>query len=66
MIKKHALIREMRVSYRNSPWVSNELKLLMELKMLTDWQTKKAANKHKSSPMDDHRKVRYRMNCINI
>ena len=63
VIEKHAPTREMRVSDRNSPWINTEIKLLMKSRD----KLKKAAVKNKSSSlMEDYRKVRNRVNSLNI
>ena len=61
--EKHAPMREMRVSHKNSPWITSELKSLMILRDML----KKAAVKHKSpTMMRSYKAIRNRVNSLNI
>ena len=63
VIEKHAPIREMRVSDKNSPWVNSELKYLMKSRD----KLKKAAVKHKSpAMMSCYKKARNTVKNLNV
>ena len=63
VIEKHAPIREMRVSDKNSPWVNSELKYLMK----SSDKLKKVAVKHKSQAMMScYKKARNAVNNLNV
>ena len=63
IIEKHAPVREMRLSDRNSPWITSELKSLM----ISRDRLKKAAVKHKSpTMMCSYKAIRNRVNGLNI
>ena len=63
VIEKHAPTMEMRVSDRNSQWINTELKLLSKSR---DKLKNAAVKKKSSSLMEDYRKVRNRVNSLNI
>ena len=63
IIEKHAPMREMRISDKNSPWITRELKSLM----ISRDRLKKAAVKHKSpTMMCSYKAIRNRVNGLNI
>ena len=63
IIEKHAPIREIRVSDKNSPWITNELKSLMKSRD----RLKKAAIKHKSpAMMGRYKTARNKVNNLNV
>ena len=63
IIEKHASMREMRISDKNSPWITSELKSLM----ISRDRLKKAAVKHKSPTiMCSYKAIRIRVNGLNI
>ena len=63
IVEKLAPMREMRVSDRNSPWITSELKSMM----ISRDKPKKAAVKHKSpTMMCSYKAIRNRVNGLNI
>ena len=63
IIGKHAPMREMRISDKNSPWITRELKSLM----ISRDRLKKAAVKHKSPTMVcSYKAMSNRVNGLNI
>ena len=63
IIEKHAPMREMRISDKNSPWITSELNSLM----ISRDRLKKAAVKHKSpTMMCSYKAIRNRVNGLNI
>ena len=63
IVEKHTPMREMRISDRNSLWITSELKSLM----ISRDRQKKAAVKHKSpTMMCSHKAIRNRVNGLNI
>ena len=61
--EKHAPIREMRVSDKNSPWINSELKCLMKSRE----KLKKATVEHKSpAMMSCYKKTRNRVNNLDV
>ncbi len=63
IIDKHAPITVMRFSEKYCPWIDKDLKKLMQ----TRDKLKKAAAKIKSQfPLDSYRKIRNKVNVLNI
>ena len=63
IVEKHAPVREMRVSDRNSSWIMSELKSLM----ISRDRLKKAVVKYKSpTMMCSYKAIRNRVNCLYI
>ena len=63
IIEKHAPMREMRISDKNFPWITSELKSLM----ISRGRLKKAAVKHKSpTMMCSYKAIRNKVNGLNI
>ena len=63
IIDKHAPIKSMRVSEKYCPWINKDLKGLMRKRD----KLKKSAVKHNSSSlMKSYRKIRNRVNQLNI
>ena len=63
IIEKHAPMREMRISDKNSPWITSELKSLM----ISRDRLKKAAVKHKyPTMMCSYKAIRIRVKGLNV